>query len=332
MSSNEQDNQVPLSTEGTKSMEPTVSFRRILVPLDGSHLAEAILPVVTRLADACGATIVLLHIIERNAPSRVHGERHLTDRRDAEAYLAELTQRLGTPDRAVEWHFHEVPVGDVAASIGVHAEEHAIDLVAMSTHGQGGIREVIWGSIAQQTLQHSPVPVLLVRANASATSQTYDPRTIMVTLDATAAAEAALPYAVSLARNLGAQLRLVVVVATPDTLASTQAPTATLLPSTTRALLDLQEKQAVAYLERLADWIRATGVDTIAEVRRGDAVAQLAIDAGEHDDGLVVAATHGRAGLQAIWSPGVAARLLRRTRAPVLLVPIVERGEFEGNA
>ena len=52
-------------------------YRRLLVPLDGSRLAETILAVVERLAAAYGATVVLLHVIERGAPATVHGERHL---------------------------------------------------------------------------------------------------------------------------------------------------------------------------------------------------------------------------------------------------------------
>ena len=304
--------------------EPIKSFKRILVPLDGSRLAEAVLPVATRLADACGSTILLLHVVERNAPSAVHGERHLRDERDAEAYLSELTRQLRVDNRMVEWHSHEVPVGDVAASIAVHAEEHAIDLIVLNTHGHGGIRDVIWGSIAQQTLQHSRAPVLLWRARAKVSDTVFAPSTIMVSLDATAAAEEALAPAISLARCLQAQLRLVMVVATSSTVPRTQLPTATFLPVTTGLLLDLEEEQASEYLEGLAEAVRSIGVDAVAEVRRGDAVGQLAQDASEHDDGLVVAATHGRAGLQAIWSPSVAARLLNRTHAPVLLVPNVE--------
>ena len=97
-----------------------------------------------------------------------------------------------------------------------------------------------------------------------------------------------------------------------------------MLPTGTRELLDVQVKQANVYLERLVKQIQSTGVEATMEVRRGDAVTELATDTGEHGDGLVVVATHGRAGLQAIWSPSVAARLLTRTRAPVLLVRIVD--------
>ncbi|MGH2458553.1 MAG: universal stress protein [Chloroflexota bacterium] len=310
----------PTTTRGVPATSP---FRRLLVPLDGSPMAESALPIATRIADACGAAMTLLHIVERGAPAQVHGERHLKGAGEADEYLAEVARGLARAGRPIEQHTHEVPVGNVAESIAAHADEYNTDLIVLCTHGAGGVREAIWGSIAQQVLQRTTLPILLTRASGLG-SAPFEPRTIMVPLDATAAAEAAIGPALGLARCLGAAMRLVVVVATPDTVASPQRPTATLLPTVTRELLDVQEKQAVAYLDRLAGEIRATGIEASGEVRRGDAVTELATDTGEHADGLVVVATHGRAGLQAIWSPSVAARLLTRTHAPVLLVRIVD--------
>jgi nucleotide-binding universal stress UspA family protein len=306
------------------TMSP-VAVRRLLVPLDGSRLAEVVLPIAARLGEACDATITLLHVIERGAPSSIHGEPHLAARSEAEDYLVRLVRQFEVAGRVVEYHVHEVPVGNVAQSIATHAEDQRSDLVLLSTHGVGGIREALWGSIAQQVLQLSRRPTLLVRARAGAQAAAmFNPRTIMVSLDGTAAAEAALPLAGTLAHVLDTRLRLVMVVPTLDTVGGEQLPQATFLPGTTRALLDVQEEQAVDYLEHLAASMRSTGVPVATEVRRGGAVAELASDAAEHADGLVVVATHGRAGLQAIWSPSVAARLLKRTQAPVLLVPIVE--------
>ncbi len=304
---------------------PAITVQRFIVSLDGSRLAEAVLPIAVRLAEVFDATIALLHVIERGAPPRVHGQPHLGNRVDAEAYLARLARDLEAGGRRVEYHVHEVPIGNVAQAIAAHAAEQESDLVLLSTHGAGGIREALWGSIAQRVLQLSRRPTLLVRARSDAQStERFAPKTIMVSLDGTAAAEGALPMATVLARALDAQLRLVMVVPTLETVGGEQVPQATFLPSTTRSILDVQGEQAMAYLERLAASMRSTGVPASAEVRRGGPVAQLATDAAEHADGLVVVATHGRAGLQAIWSSSVAARLLRRTRAPVLLVPIVE--------
>ena len=293
-----------------------MAMERILIPLDGSRLAEASLPAGCRLGAATGATLVLLHVLERNAAPQIHGERHLTGTVEAEAYLAKVAERLAADGLAVECHAHADPVGDVAASIAIHADAHAIDLTVLCTHGAGGIRDALWGSIAEQVVQHSTYPVLLVRAGGHGEPADFQPATIMVPLDGTAAAEAAIPHAAALARNLAAQLRLVFVVPTLDTGAQSSFS-----PRASRMLADVQERQARAYLERVA---AALDVPAHTEIRRGNAVAELATDTGEHADGLIAIATHGRAGLQAIWSPSTAARLLRRTQAPILLVPIIE--------
>jgi len=310
---------------------PPPKLRRVLVPLDGSRLAEASLPIVARLADLSGATIVLLHVLERRGATTVHGERHLSGPDEAAAYLAGVAARLQRQGaqgsaRQTECHTHDVPVADVAESIAVHAEEHAIDMVVLSTHGESGIRDALWGSIAQQVAQRLTCPVLLVRVppGAEPPATEFDPRTIMVPLDGTLAAEAALPHALALAGGLNASLRLVFVVPTVDTVSVEQMASATFMPGASRLVLDVAEEQAHQYLAGLTAVTSARGVRTIPEVRRGEAVTQLATDAGEHADGLVVIATHGRAGLQAIWSRSVAARLLRRTDAPILLVPIIE--------
>ncbi len=298
---------------------------RVLVPLDGSRLAEAAVPIARRLAEACGAAITLLHVIEESAPPSIHGEPHLAKKTEAEAYLARVTSQLAAGGASVDHHVHEVPVGDVARSIASHADEQESDIVVVSTHGAGGLRRGLFGSIAQRVLQLCRRPVLLVRTErAPAEHPPFEPATIMVTLDATAAAEEALPLASRLARALGAQLRLVMVVPTLGTVGGERQPHAALLPGTTRALLDARQEQAAAYLGDLVDSLRAAGVPSVAEVRRGAPVKELAADAAEHGDGLVVAATHGRAGLQAIWFTSVATRLLKRTDAPILLIPIVE--------
>ncbi len=302
-----------------------MTMERMLVPLDGSRLAEAALPIAARLADACGAAMTLLHVLEKGAPVSVHGEPHLASAPAATDYLAGLTRQLASDGRRVDYHVHEVPVGNVARSIASHADEQGSDLVVVSTHGRGDLGRGLWGSIAQRVLHLCRRPVLLVRTpRTPSVPPLFAPATIMVPLDGTVAAEAAIPLASTFARALGAQLRLVMVVPTLETVAGEYQPRATFLPGTTRVLLDVQEVQAITYLEGLAAVLRSADVPTVAEVRRGAPVGELAADAADHADGLVVAATHGRAGLQAIWSTSVATRLLKRTPAPILLVPIIE--------
>src|SRR5437868_14772089 len=151
-------------------------YRRLLVPLDGSRLAETILAVVERLAAVYRATVVLLHVIERGAPATVHGERHLRTAVEAQTYLEGLAARLSAGGIAVETHAHDVPEGDVARSIVAHAEEGGADLIALCTHGGGGLRDLLVGSIAQQVLRRGTAPVLLTRPNPSGGAAPFAPR------------------------------------------------------------------------------------------------------------------------------------------------------------
>jgi nucleotide-binding universal stress UspA family protein len=299
-------------------------YRRLLVPLDGSCLAETSLVVVERLAAVYKATVVLLHVIERGAPASVHGERHLRTAVEAQTYLAGLAARLSAGGIAVEAHAHDVPEGDVARSIVAHAEEGGADLIALCTHGGGGLRDLLVGSIAQQVLRRGTAPVLLTRPNPSGGAAPFAPRTVLVPLDGTAAAEVALATAQDVAGHVGAALHLVMVVATLGTVRGERQALAQALPMATRAELDLEGEEAQRYLEEVGDRLRAGGTAVTTEVRRGDTLSALADEAAEAGVGLVVMATHGRAGVQAIWAGSVATRLLVRTRVPLLLLRMIE--------
>lgn len=301
-------------------------FSRVLVPLDGSALAETVLPVATRLAQAFGARLLLLHIIEHRAPSTVHGEPHLTEVAAAEHYLDGLVQQFADRQIAAERHVHSVPLGDVARSIADHAEEEHADLILLCTHGPAGWRGLVAGTIAQQALQRGTIPLLLVRAlPPEQPAAPFQPADILVPLDRSEPAEAALAPAAAFAKALRSQLHLVTVVATSGTVAGKRTPATTLLPSATRLLLEVEQDEAEQYLAGLAQRLRADGVVVTTEVRRGDTTAQLSADDTEHQFGLIVVATHGRAGLPARLSGSVVARFVGKTSAPVLLIRRVDR-------
>ncbi|MDQ3855617.1 MAG: universal stress protein, partial [Chloroflexota bacterium] len=100
----------------TSHQERTPSIRRLLVPLDGSRLAESVLPWASQLAQVFDAEIVLLHVRERGAPRTIHGELHLQETAEAQEYLDRLIASLPKGARA-ERHVHTVAEGDVAGSI-----------------------------------------------------------------------------------------------------------------------------------------------------------------------------------------------------------------------
>ncbi len=299
--------------------------RRLLVPLDGSMLAEAALPLAEGLARAFAAPLLLLHIVERDARPTVHGEPHLVDAAAAREYLGGIAMDLAARGVSVVHEAHERPEGDVARSIAAHAQEQGCDLIVLCGHGRGGLRDTLWGHIAEQVLAFGPVPVVVVRAGDRRTSVApagFAPGTILVPLDGTVEGEAALVPAAAIARRTEARLHLALVVPTVETMPRERRAAAMLLPGATRALLEIEGERAAAYLDGLAARWSGEGVAVETEVRRGDAVTELLEETGEHAIGLIALATHGTTGLPALWRGSTGARLLRRAGVPLLLVRI----------
>ena len=295
-------------------------IEHLLVPLDGSRLAEAPLPAALALAGRLGARVTLLHVMERAAPEKVHGERHLTDATEAEAYLQGVAARFAEAGVPVEGHVHPNQEGDVAASVAVHALALGADLILLCTHGRGGPREWVSGSLAQQVVRRAVAPVLLIRPGAGGQAPPFAPGAVLVALDGTDEGELALPAALAIARAVGAPLRLIVVVATLGTIADDRAAAARLAPAATAAALDLEQDAAGRYLQRLRERLPARDVPVEIEVRRGDAV-RVVMDLAARAEGSVLAmATHGRASFGALWSGSIGSRLVARASNPLLLV------------
>ena len=143
---------------------------------------------------------------------------------------------------------------------------------------------------------------------------------MLVPLDGTVAHEPALPIAITLARTFGAELHLVLVIPTLATLSGEQAVSGLLLPSTTRALLDLSQQDAVDYLEQAVARCQAEGVVAHAEVLRGDIVPVVLGVAERLNVDLIVLASHGRTGLDALFTGSVVSRIAGRRIRPLLLV------------
>lgn len=305
------------------SKQPVVPARieRILVPLDGSPLAEVVLPVAYTLAEYCRASITLLHVIEHNAPGQVHGQRHLNDVAESEVYLGEVEQQYRRFDVPVSWHVHPNREHDVARSIGQHADELGADLIALATHGSGGLKGFFFGRIAQQILRHTATPVLLSQPQPGDLPARFVCRLVMVPLDGTVDAEAALPMARLLAERTGAGLHLVRVVETVDTISGQRGAAATFSPTATVALLDAEEAQARDELAEVAKE-RLAGVPVTTEVRRGDIPDELAEATDEAAADLIVLSTHGRAGISGRFAGSIADRLLSHVDEPLLLVRV----------
>ena len=146
-------------------------FKHLLVPLDGSALAESALPAALEIANSFDSEVTLLHVAlppfllaKLNTPNFAELLATLREdsRREAAAYLQTKQAALQTETSQVNSH---VAFGDSAASVILDtADELGIDTIVMSTHGQGGIRRWVFGSVADKVLQQATIPIVLIRA------------------------------------------------------------------------------------------------------------------------------------------------------------------------
>lgn len=148
-----------------------ITYKRILVPLDGSPLAEVALSHAAVLARLCRAELTLLMVVPpiadviETALERISIDEQWEARRSqAIKYLTSITEQsefVGLRTRI------EVLMGQVAETILNCAETRAIDLIVITTHGRSGIRRWVWGSTTEKVLRAAQTTVMLVRSNAS---------------------------------------------------------------------------------------------------------------------------------------------------------------------
>jgi nucleotide-binding universal stress UspA family protein len=299
-------------------------FKSILIPLDGSHLAEAALPAAASLAEKLNAPVTLLHVIEQNAPDAVHHERHLTRTEEAETYLKNLVKQSFPAGIKANWHVHSAEVTDVPASIVEHTGEFKPDLVIMCAHGRGGIRDLLFGRIALQVVAKGRTPLLLLQPTTSE-QKPFSLRRILLPLDSESIHDDSLPIAKHLAKAYGAELYLLCVIPTYGTLAGEEAAASSLLPGTASALLDIKENQAKEHMQGHLNELISEGFRTSAEIARGDPAQTIVNVAERSKSDLIVLSTHRHAGLDAFWARSVSPNVARRTRIPILLIPLAER-------
>ena len=142
---------------------------KILVPLDGSVISEAVLPSVERLATAFGAGICLLQVVPSMIlPVTMEGYANCEQitvacTKEGEAYLRKMEKRLKAKGFEVE---SLLLSGDEAQQILEQADRKDIALIAMTTHGRSGVSRWVMGSVAEKVVRHATKPIFLVRSVA----------------------------------------------------------------------------------------------------------------------------------------------------------------------
>jgi nucleotide-binding universal stress UspA family protein len=284
----------------------------ILVTLDGSELAERALPYATKLAAALHTHLALITVSE--ATEGELGARfpdlklEIDQSADAyfRSYLERVRDRLKQPDARII-----VRGGDASEQILNAANETGARMIVMSTHGRSGLRRWGYGSQLSKMAAASPVPVLAIGPQLLESKGAVELHRILVPLDGSKFAEAALPAARTLADALAAHVILLRVQPWAATVYPYVAST-----TYTPAIDDALEEEARIYLQRQ---VKAFSPPAEIRVARGDpagAIIDLVKRAGVD---LVVMSTHARRGLVRAALGSVADRAIQ-ANAPVLLV------------
>lgn len=303
---------------------PPIRIRTVLVPLDGSPFAEQALPWAAAIAGPARARLRLVLVHQSPSPPpadaatrRLYTRIELSLRKAQRDYLAKVADRMRRE--------HGVQVakatlqGTPAPALARYVQETDPEIVVMTTHGEGGIRRAWLGSVADQLVRSLETPMLIVRPREDdeAAAGVAALQEILVALDGSARAEAALPPATTLALLLKAKLALVRVV---QPVMPFTDPVRPFPLGFDEELTRLGRAQAQDYLDDVSERLNAAGVAASGAAVVGSSVFEAIQDAARAPGtGMIALATRGRGGLPRLVLGSVADKLVRGGELPVLV-------------
>jgi nucleotide-binding universal stress UspA family protein len=280
-------------------------MKRILVPLDGSPLSEAINPLAETLARDYEADLLLV----RALPCLNSPEADIQAQEEAQSYLAGMAAGLQLRGLRVEW---KVWYDEPARAIADAARLDGVELITMMTHGRGGLGRLLFGSVAESVVRTAPVPVLVVRGQLAWQPGGLD--RIVVPLDGSELSEAILPVVERLAGPFDLRIELVRAIELLPGSAAME-----LTPSRTETMLEMEEADAWSYVKKVAAPLEGKGLRVTASAEHGAAVDVILHHVKATGAGLIAMSTHGRTGMGRLLLGSVAERVLRASPVPVLL-------------
>jgi len=268
-------------------------YATLLVALDGSTNAEKVLPVVEPLLKSGKGKALLVQVL----PPGAEGPEAA-----AQAYLKEISSRLAKKKIRSEG---EIVQGDPAVAIIRCAEERKADLVAFTSHGQGGLAQWVFGSVAQKILRGCARPLLVVRALEAPLPKV---NRVVVPLDGALGSEATLPHAAQLARSFGASIELLHV--TPES--GVEADDSKLRNWHQRERRRIEsEFDAIQKGEAGLKFSRA--------FEEGDPATRILERVEQEPASVIAMGSHGRTGFSRWMFGSVSEKVLQAAKCPVLI-------------
>jgi nucleotide-binding universal stress UspA family protein len=293
-------------------------FDRIVVPLDGTHFAEAALAPARALARAYGGRILLVRAQHPSGlpvvMTRADEQTDPAQFDESDEYLHEMAEQLR---RAGEDADYTLSLSEPGAGIARTAEVTHADVIVMATHLRWKIHPATGPSTTLNVLARSHVPILAWRAREDEPAATWrqditlaGPESpLIVPLDGSAFAESALPFAEALARTFESYLVLV---------SAIEPAHAEHGPARPAHFTDA--RTAGEYLDRLRDELAGRGTHAVTVVREGSAMGITEAVWRETNGSMIVMASHGHTGILRAFLGSVAARIIEEVEAPVLVI------------
>ena len=296
-----------------------MAWQKILVPLDGSELAERPLSAALMIAEAVTGQIVLLtavtseQMIEEIMEPGPELRRRLIQAGEAEAqsYLKSVRNRLMPTPAALKT---ELASGPAAQAILDYAQSEDIDLIFMSSHGRSGVSRWAYGSVADKVLHHASCAVAIIRAQAEVAPLAS--KRILVPLDGSETAETALTPALNLAQAIGGELLLLRVIDLPSIPDIRQ-----LTGSSREQIIADEQHRADNYLQSVKQSFSQTQRPITTHVAVGPAAEAIIEYADQQSVGLVLISSHGRSGIGRWVFGSVTEKVLQAINCASLVIP-----------
>lgn len=306
-------------------------YKNMLIPVDGSKLAESVFPYAREVAGRLGTNVTILHVSDpkesETLPMHRAYVKHLAEvlRRRVSDIEKKTGRKQGRERVQVSG---EVVVGYAAEEIVRYTRDKGADLIVMATHGRTGMWRWVLGSVADKVVRASSVPVLLVRPEAVGKGgfKKWTDITVIVPLDGSPLGESVLPHVQALAHQVGNDLLNVVLIRVCETPPMPVIPGAE-IPFDWKKLIDDSwtacKRVTKEYLGGVENHLKQTGLQVRSEPIEQTklTVAEEIVDyANKIPFGLIVMATHGRSGVSR-WAEGsVAHKVLTGSSRPMLMV------------
>lgn len=301
--------------------------RSILVPLDGSVFGEHALPLALSIARRTGATVQLAYVhvpvlplfLDGMPATDIDATLDQAERAGEQAYLQRLADRLQSSwDAPINTALLDAPITDALCR---HAQSCGAELIALATHGRGGLSRLWLGSIADELIRRAPLPLLLVRPHEEALDlldlrrHEQPLQRILIALDGSPLAERALEPALALGQPMQAEYTLIQAVDTQVLAYAASLPAI----GVDDQLMEQQREAAASYLAEQAAQLAERGLKVETVVTYGSPASAILKYAQRKRMDLIGLATHGRSGLQRALLGSVADKIVRGATVPVLL-------------